>query len=232
MSGPPPSRMVHAVLRCYPRRWRRRHGEEAAELAVLLMRDGIPERLIAWSYMAGAIRARLTPQPGHRLAAAAAAVLVGAAALMAPLGLLSASALASSAGSARPGAPVRSASSDGSARSTSPGGPVRSAGSGRAVGAPSSGRGLAGQADPAARLAAQLRCGTLHGQTVRAAGPALERWHATILWAVPGRAASHVAPPGTYYLAGGQRLAPDVIVIRVTRLRPAGQATVGGHERC
>jgi hypothetical protein len=36
------ARLVEVVLRCYPARWRGRHGEEAAELAVLLIRDGTP----------------------------------------------------------------------------------------------------------------------------------------------------------------------------------------------
>jgi hypothetical protein len=37
-------RLVDAALRCYPARWRRRHADEAAELAVLLVRDGTPPR--------------------------------------------------------------------------------------------------------------------------------------------------------------------------------------------
>ncbi len=195
MPGPQPPRLVGAALRCYPRQWRRRHGEEAAELAVLLMRDGIPARLIAWSYLAGAARERLTPKPGHRLAVAAAALLAAAGALVTPLGPLYASAPASAASAAHQHA--------------------------------------ASQADPAARLAAQLRCGTLHRQTVRAARPALERWHVTIVWAAPGRPASRVVPPGSYYLAGGRRLAPEVILIRATPHRPAKRATAGGHDqRC
>ena len=195
MPGPRPPRLVGTVLRCYPGQWRRRHGEEAAELAVLLMRDGIAARSIAWSYVAGAARERLTLKPGHRLAAAAAALLAAAGALVIPLGLLSPSASASAASAAHQHA--------------------------------------ASQADPAARLAAQLRCGALYGQTVRAAQPALERWHVTIVWAAPGRAASRVVPPGSYYLAGGLRLAPDVTSIRVTTHRPADHATAGGHgQRC
>jgi hypothetical protein len=191
MSGPQPPRLVGAVLRCYPRQWRLRRGEEAAELAVLLMRDGIPARSIAWSYLGGVARERLTAKPGHRLAAAAAALLAAAGALVTvtPLGLLSAPASAASAAHGR----------------------------------------AASQADPAARLAAQVSCGALHGQAVRAAWPALERWHVTIVWAAPGRPASRVVPPGSYYLAGGRRLAPDVISIQVTPRRPAGQATAGGH---
>jgi hypothetical protein len=53
MPGPRPARLVEAALRCYPQRWRSRHGDEAAELAGLLMRDGMPVRSIAWSYVDG-----------------------------------------------------------------------------------------------------------------------------------------------------------------------------------
>ena len=70
------ARLVEVVLRCYPARWRRRHGEEAAELAVLLIRDGTPAGSVAWSYLAGAARERLTPRPSRRLTAVACAVLV------------------------------------------------------------------------------------------------------------------------------------------------------------
>jgi hypothetical protein len=87
MPGP---RLVGAALRCYPRPWRRRHGTEAAELAVLLIRDGIPVHSIAWNYLKGAARERLTPKPGHRLAAALAALVAAAGALGVPLALLSA----------------------------------------------------------------------------------------------------------------------------------------------
>jgi hypothetical protein len=72
------TRLVEAVLRCYPARWRRRHGEEAAELAALLIRDGTPASSIAWSYLAGAARERLTSRPSRRLSAVACALLVAA----------------------------------------------------------------------------------------------------------------------------------------------------------
>jgi hypothetical protein len=101
MPGLPPARVVGLALRCYPRRWRRRHGTEAAELAALLIADGVPPRSVAWSYLCAAARERLTPQPGHRLAAAAAAVLIAAGSLGVPLGLLSASAPASAASAAQ-----------------------------------------------------------------------------------------------------------------------------------
>ena len=44
MVGSRSMRLVQTSLRCYPQRWRSRHGEEAAELARLLMRDGKPAR--------------------------------------------------------------------------------------------------------------------------------------------------------------------------------------------
>ena len=56
-------RLVDAALRCYPARWRRRHADEAAELAALLIRDGNPAASIAWSYLAGAAREWLAGHP-------------------------------------------------------------------------------------------------------------------------------------------------------------------------
>ncbi len=94
-------RVVRIVLRCYPRLWRQRHGDEAAELAALLMRDGIPARSIAWSYTRGAARERLTPRPGRRLAAAATILLTAAGLVGGPLALLSATAPASAASATR-----------------------------------------------------------------------------------------------------------------------------------
>jgi len=75
------TRLVGAVLRCYPAHWRRRHGDEAAELAALLIGDGTPAASIALSYLAGAARERLTPRPGRRLSTAACALLVTACSL-------------------------------------------------------------------------------------------------------------------------------------------------------
>jgi hypothetical protein len=69
------SGLVGAALRCYPARWRRRHAEEAAELAALLIRDGSPVASIVLSYLIGAIREWLTPRPGQPLSKAAAALL-------------------------------------------------------------------------------------------------------------------------------------------------------------
>jgi hypothetical protein len=90
MGGPLASRLVENVLRCYPARWRRRHGAEAAELAALLIRDGTPARAIAWSYLAGAAREWLTPRPGRRLGTVACALLVAAGSLGGTAGLLAA----------------------------------------------------------------------------------------------------------------------------------------------
>jgi hypothetical protein len=84
------ARLVRIALRCYPARWRRRHGPEAAELAALLIRDGTSAASIAGSYLAGAAREWLTPRLGRHLSAATYAVLVAAgslgvcAALLAP----------------------------------------------------------------------------------------------------------------------------------------------------
>jgi hypothetical protein len=88
MDEPRATRLVETALRCYPARWRRRHGEEAAELAGLLIRDGTPAVSIAWSYLAGAAREWLTPRPGRRLSTVACALLVAACSLGVSAGLL------------------------------------------------------------------------------------------------------------------------------------------------
>jgi hypothetical protein len=80
--------LIDTALRCYPRRWRRRHGDEAAELAAMLVRDGKPAGSIAWSYLLGAARAWLTPPPGRRLRMAACALLVLVCSLGVSVGLL------------------------------------------------------------------------------------------------------------------------------------------------
>jgi hypothetical protein len=103
------ARLVQTVLRCYPARWRRRHGEEAAELAALLIRDGAPAGSVAWSYLAGAAREWLTPHPGRRLSAVACALLVAACSLGVSAGLLASAgpARAASTSQARGGAHCR-----------------------------------------------------------------------------------------------------------------------------
>ena len=85
------SRLVRTALRCYPERWWNRHGEEAAELARLLIRDGTPARSIAWSYFKGAAGTRLVP-PRRRVGAAVGALLAVAGSLGVSLALLSSSA--------------------------------------------------------------------------------------------------------------------------------------------
>ncbi len=87
--------LVSAALRCYPPQWRRRHGDEAAELAALLLRDGIPVCVIAWSYLKGAARERL--RLTRRLGAVVAALLVAAVSLGISLGLVSTAPSASAA---------------------------------------------------------------------------------------------------------------------------------------
>jgi hypothetical protein len=113
MDDPRTPRLVETVLRCYPARWRRRHGEEAAELAALLIRDGTPAVSVAWSYLAGAARERLTPRPGRHLTAVACALLVAACSLGVSAGLLASAAPARAASTSqargyahcRPGSP-------------------------------------------------------------------------------------------------------------------------------
>jgi len=108
MDEPRATRLVETALRCYPARWRRRHGEEAAELAALLIRDGTPAASIAWSYLAGAAREWLTPRPGRRLSTVACALLVAACSLGVSAGLLAPAAPARAAPARA--APARAAS--------------------------------------------------------------------------------------------------------------------------
>ena len=110
-------RLVQTSLRCYPQRWRSRHGEEAAELATLLMRDGTPARSIAWSYLKGAASARLVLQPRRRLGAALGALLAAACSLGVSLALLSSSVPASAANH-RPSDEARHCVASGTARSS------------------------------------------------------------------------------------------------------------------
>jgi hypothetical protein len=104
MSTPEPrgGRLVRTALRCYPARWRRRHADEAAELAVLLIQDGTPAASIAWSYLVGAARARLTPRPGRSLSTVAAALLAVTCLLGFSAALLAETVPAKAAGTPRP----------------------------------------------------------------------------------------------------------------------------------
>ena len=92
-------RLVTSALRCYPQRWRSRHGDEATEIATLLIQDGTPAWSIAWSYLVGAARARLVTGP-RRLGATVGALLLAAGSLGVPLALLSSSAPANAASAA------------------------------------------------------------------------------------------------------------------------------------
>jgi len=94
MGGRPVPLVVGRALRCYPARWRRRHGAEAAELAALLIGDGAWAGSIALSYLLGAAREWLTPRPGQRLSTAACALLIGASCLAASAVLVAAPARA------------------------------------------------------------------------------------------------------------------------------------------
>jgi hypothetical protein len=92
MDEPRGTRLVETALRCYPARWRRRHGDEAAELGALLIRNGTRASSVALSYLAGAARERLTSRPGPRLTAVACALLVAACSLGVSAGLLASAA--------------------------------------------------------------------------------------------------------------------------------------------
>jgi hypothetical protein len=104
MSAPeaPEGRLVDAALRCYPARWRRRHGEEAAELAALLIADGTPAASIAWSYLAGAAREWLAPRPGRSRSTVAVVLLAAACLLGFSAALVAGTAPAKAAGTAQP----------------------------------------------------------------------------------------------------------------------------------
>jgi hypothetical protein len=97
MPGARSMRLVESALRCYPQRWRSRHGDEAAEIASLLIRDGTPAHSVAWSYLIGAARTRLVIEPRRRLGAAVGALLLAVCSLGVPLALLSSSAPANAA---------------------------------------------------------------------------------------------------------------------------------------
>jgi hypothetical protein len=97
MPGSRSMRLVESALRCYPQRWRSRHGDEAAEIASLLIRDGTPAHSVAWSYLMGAARTRLVIAPRRRLGAAVGALLLAVGSLGVPLALLSAPAPANAA---------------------------------------------------------------------------------------------------------------------------------------
>lgn len=91
MPRTPRTRLIEVALRCYPRRWRDHHGDEAAELAELLVSDGVPVLFVVGSYLKGAAREQLITRPSRRLLPAVGALLVGASLIGVPLVLLDSS---------------------------------------------------------------------------------------------------------------------------------------------
>ena len=89
MPGARSMRLVESALRCYPQGWRSRHGDEAAEIAGLLIRDGTSGASVACSYLLGAARTRLVTGPRRRLGVAVAALLLAVCSSGVPLALLS-----------------------------------------------------------------------------------------------------------------------------------------------
>jgi hypothetical protein len=120
MAEPGTTWLIETALRCYPARWRRRHGGEAAELAALLIRDGAPAGSIAWSYLAGAAREWLMPRAGRRLSVAACALLVAACSLGASAGMLASAAPARAASTRQARGPAQFRPAPGRPCSSSP----------------------------------------------------------------------------------------------------------------
>jgi len=94
MRPSPKSRAVGAALRCYPARWRLRHGAEARLIASALLDDGVPWWSVTLSFLGGATRERVR-KPSLRVGTTLAAIAVGVAsvplAMLAPLTPASAS---------------------------------------------------------------------------------------------------------------------------------------------
>ena len=103
MNGTPGGGLVGAALRCYPARWRRRHADEAAEVAALLIRDGAPAASIAWSYFLGAAREWLVPRTGRPQSAVAAVLLAVTCVLGFSAALIAETVPARAAGTTQPG---------------------------------------------------------------------------------------------------------------------------------
>src|SRR5271165_5073729 len=89
------TRLVEVAVRCYPPMWRDRHGDEATELAELLIRDGVSAAFVAFSYLKGAAREQLVMRPSRRLVSAGASLLAAVAVVAVPLVLSSTPANAS-----------------------------------------------------------------------------------------------------------------------------------------
>jgi hypothetical protein len=77
--------IVTAVLRCYPARWRQRHGEEATLIGSALLDDGVPWWSVTLNFLGGAARERIMRKPSMRLGTTLAAFAVFVAAV--PLAL-------------------------------------------------------------------------------------------------------------------------------------------------
>ena len=90
------SRIIAAVLRCYPTRWRSRHGDEATVLASALLDDGTPWWSIAGSFLGGVAKERAFRKPSLRIGSTMAAVTFGIAAV--PLALFASLTTASASG--------------------------------------------------------------------------------------------------------------------------------------
>jgi hypothetical protein len=114
---------VGTALRCYPRNWRARHGDEALEIARLLEQDGVPRSSIAWSYVKGAACHRIVGRGAKGLRASLAALALGGSVLFLSVEMLAAPANAGAAGHAsRPTttAPVLDRSGVAATRTMSP----------------------------------------------------------------------------------------------------------------
>jgi hypothetical protein len=85
MRPPRDQRAIAVVVRCYPERWRSRHGEEATLLISALLEDGIPWWSIALSFLGGASRERILRKPSLQVGTTLAAIMIGVAAV--PLAL-------------------------------------------------------------------------------------------------------------------------------------------------
>jgi hypothetical protein len=79
-------RAIACAIRCYPSRWRLRHGDEASLLASALMDDGVSWWSIFLNFLGGAMRERVLRRPSVRVGTTLAALAVGASAV--PLALL------------------------------------------------------------------------------------------------------------------------------------------------
>jgi hypothetical protein len=88
--------VIAGALRCYPARWRSRHGDEATALASALLEDGATWWSIAGSFLGGAVRERALRRPGVRVGSALAALIIGSAAV--PLALFASLTPASASG--------------------------------------------------------------------------------------------------------------------------------------